>query len=68
MLRSWWEWWEQPAREFHQVRKKSAEREMVCMGVSRFFDFPIQNNFSEMILAQTNVGTVLRTQVGPVGI
>ena len=33
--------------DFDEVRKKCAEREMVCMVVSRFLKFPIQINLSE---------------------
>ena len=33
--------------DFDEVRKKCAEREMVCMVVSRFLKFPIQMNLSE---------------------
>lgn len=33
---------------FHQVRKKSADPDHFCVAVSRFFENPIQNNFSEI--------------------
>lgn len=34
--------------EFLKVRKKSAEPDRSCMAVSRFFENPIQNVFSEI--------------------
>ena len=58
--------------DFDQVRKKCAEREMVCMVVSRFLKFPIQMNLSEKdfshpkplcpVLDPSGVGGYMRKQ------
>ena len=58
--------WER-GRKFLQVRKKSAGRELVCMLVSRFFQNPIQNLFSEIQSARQSPPSRAGVQSGAPG-